>query len=251
MAGKIELLEDEEKIFKIFKERWQKIKKNGWTQNDIAKKLGCTQGYFSQCLNQTQRINFAMYKAVSLESGVSIEDIDEEWKPNIDNNRKRRKEGKAASGNILYILEQRENEKPCAKIGITNDLQNRLKTINKSIAASSAWSVYLKIELGKGAAFKVETEVKKILNDRFNKINTEVFLCKPEQIYGVANRYIRSGKFMHNPMWSIESNDLENRQEEIEEYKREERLYLESEGHSETEIEDILDEIDDEIYWWN
>ena len=47
MAGKIELLEYEEKIFKIFKERWQKIKKNGWTQNNIAKKLGCTQGHFS------------------------------------------------------------------------------------------------------------------------------------------------------------------------------------------------------------
>jgi transcriptional regulator with XRE-family HTH domain len=212
MAGKIELLEDEEKIHKIFEERWKKIKRNGWTQNDIAKKLGCTQGYFSQCLNQKQRIQYDMYEAVSLESGVSIEDILKEWEPLINKKSKRRKEGRAASGNILYILEQRENTKPVAKIGITNDLQNRLKTINNSIGATEVWSVYGKIELGEGVAFKVETEVKKILKDRFKKRNTEVFLCKPEQIYEVANRHISSGEFMHNPTWSIKLNDRKSSQ---------------------------------------
>ena len=75
MTEKIELLEYEEKILKRFKERWQKIKKNGWTQNKIAKISNCTQSYFSQCLHQKEFIQYAMYKAVSLESGVSIEDI--------------------------------------------------------------------------------------------------------------------------------------------------------------------------------
>ena len=64
MAGKIELLEDEEKIHKIFEERWKKIQRNGWTQNDIAKKS-------TKIKSVAFRPNCTLYKRVELKQSYS------------------------------------------------------------------------------------------------------------------------------------------------------------------------------------
>jgi hypothetical protein len=230
--------------------------RKGIGQEAFAEKYGFKQSFYSACLNKHAKLKKYIVSAVAKESGIPIIELDPQFY-NLDRWERPRnyeKRAQASEGNLLYILEQshRDIDRPVAKIGITNNLPQRLKAINSATGVSDTWCLYRQIDLGVDNALDVEKATKEVLKEHYESINTEVFKCKPSEILGVAIRVIsKKGRFS-NVMWTIDPENISDRlQEEFEAIVEEKREWLESQKWTEDEIDDELRRPIEDAYWWN
>jgi hypothetical protein len=266
MAKIIELNEHEEGVLERVVDTHKKYiasaaqKNNGIGQVAFAEKYGFDQSFYSNCLKQREYLTPTIVMAVAKESGKAILWLDpkyndpERWKRPRNNKR----QSNANEGHFLYILEQpdRDIDRPIAKIGITNNLSKRLKEINRGAGVSDTWWLYRYINLGMGHAFLVEKAVKNVLSERYKRLNNleEIFLCTPNQILGAAMRAISKNKDCTNATWAIDPDPekISNRlQEEFDELVEERRVFLESEGCTQDEIDSELNIPIGDTSWWN
>lgn len=230
--------------------------RKGIGQKAFAKKYGFSQTLLSQCLKGKEYLQPYIIEAIASESGIAITTLD----PNFNsanrwvrpNNPERR--ANASEGHLLYILEQpdRDIDRPIAKIGITNNVLRRLKSINNATGVSDNWWLYRVIELGTGHARDVERETLQLLKGRYESVHTEVFHCEPSAILGAATRVISKKGESANAMWRIDPDNISDRlQEEFEEIVEEKREWLESQKWTEDEIDNELRRPIEDTYWWN
>ena len=231
-------------------------KRKGIGQTEFAKKYGFSQTLLSQCLNGKEYLNPHIVEALAREAGIPVTELDPEFN-NPYRWERPKKFGQRATpheGHLLYILEQPDRgiERPIAKIGITNDLSQRIKHLNGGTGFYDKWQPYRVIDLGTGLAKEVESETKSILHDRYDSFKTEVFYCTPAQIQEATIGVIARSPVNTNAMWTIDpSNMSPSVEDEFEEIVKERREYFSKEGLTEDEIDSELDFSFDDPYWWN
>jgi hypothetical protein len=230
--------------------------RKGIGQEAFAEKYGFKQSFYSACLNGHAMLQKYIVVAVAEESGIPIIELDPKFY-NLnrwERPRNYERRAQASEGNLLYILEQshRDIDRPVAKIGITNNLPQRLRAINSATGVSDTWCLYRQIDLGVDNALDVEKATKEVLKEHYESINTEVFKCKPSEILGVAIRVIsKKGRFS-NVMWTIDPENISPElQEEFERIVEERRVFLKSEGYAQDEIDLELNIPINNSYWWN
>tara|TARA_B110000503_G_scaffold66096_1_gene103721 strand:+ start:321 stop:1103 length:783 start_codon:yes stop_codon:yes gene_type:complete len=230
--------------------------RKGIGQKAFAKKHGFSQPLLSQCLNKNEYLRPYIIEAIASESGIAITTLDPNFhSPNrwLRPNESERK-ANASEGHLLYILEQpdRDIDRPIAKLGITNNVLVRLRSINSPPGVSDNWWLYRVIELGTGNARDVERETLQLLKGRYESVHREVFHCEPSAILGAATRVISKKGKSANAMWCIDPDNISDRlQEEFEAIVEEKREWLESQKWTEDEIDDELRRPIEDAYWWN
>jgi len=264
MAKIIELNEYEEGVLKRVVDTHDKhiaSAAGGIGQEALAEKYrGFKQSFYSNCLNRREHLIPAIVKAVAEESGKAIIWLDPEYydPERWTHPRNNKGQSNANEGRFLYIFEQpdRDIDRPIAKIGITNSLSTRLRQMNRGAGVSDTWWLYRYINLGTGHAFLIEAAVKDVLIERYKRVNnsTEIFLCTPSQILGAAMSAISKNKDCTNAIWAIDPDPekiSDRLQEEFDESVEETRVFLESEGYTQDEIDWELSIPIDDPSWWN
>ena len=258
MAKTVELTPYEEAVFEKLNRAFDehisaKGKRTGIGQTAFGIKYGIKQAFLSQCLRQISHVTPQIVGAIAQETGIPLLTLDPD-SHNPTRWMRARGNSNAVKGGFLYILEQpdRDIDRPIAKIGITNNVLRRLKSINNATGVSDNWWLYRVIELGTGHARDVERETLQLLNGRYESAHTEVFHCEPSAILGAATRVISKKGESANAMWRIDPDNISNRlQEEFEEIVEKQREWLESQKWTEDEIDDELRRPIEDAYWWN
>jgi hypothetical protein len=238
MGKKKELTKYEEGVIKKLNDAndkyiSQKGKRTGIGQVAFCKKHPFSQSFYSGCLNKIHYLKPSIILAVAEETGIHKLTLDSEYynPKRWERPKNQERKGIASEGHILYILEQpnRDVGRPIAKIGITNNLSQRIKTLNSSLGVSDTWSLYVRFDLGLGHAFDVEKATKKVLTERYESRKTEVFYCEPSQILGAVTGVISKNKDCIGAVYPEEISD--RLQEEFDELVWEREVLLESEGY--------------------